>query len=163
MLPKCVSRIAEIQTMHWLNIDREQNVFNKENKPRKGTRKETSNIITRRNHHDSSSSSATVECGDRSADRPTSAVVLCGIEQDSSPFWELPQPRLGGRIRDWLERVQPRQLVLGRRIKRILRIWIRLWPIILGARVDRLIGIGRVTIGTGRGITTSRRSVFAGC
>jgi alpha/beta hydrolase fold len=48
MLPKCVSRIADIQTMHWLNIEREQNVFNKENKPRKGTRNETSNIITRR-------------------------------------------------------------------------------------------------------------------
>src|SRR6266436_755605 len=56
MLPKCVSRIADIQTMHWPNIESGQNLFNKENKPRKGTRNETSNIITRRNHHDSSSS-----------------------------------------------------------------------------------------------------------
>jgi NADPH:quinone reductase-like Zn-dependent oxidoreductase len=27
MLPKCVSRIADIQTMHWLNIERGQNFF----------------------------------------------------------------------------------------------------------------------------------------
>ena len=59
-------------------------------------------------------------------------------------------------------RLQPRQLVLRWRIKRILRIWIRLWPILLRACVDRLIGIGRVT-STRRGMTTSRRSVFATC
>ena len=68
--------------------------------------------------------------------------------------------RLGGRIRHRLERLQPRQLILSWRVKRILRIWIRLWPIILRTCVDRL--IGRVT-STGGGITTSRRSVFAAC
>jgi hypothetical protein len=38
MLPKCVSRIADIQTMLWLNIERGQNVFNKEKQTKKGNK-----------------------------------------------------------------------------------------------------------------------------
>jgi hypothetical protein len=55
-------------------------------------------------------------------------------------------------------RLQPRQRALGRRIKRILGVRIRLGPILLRTSVDRL--IGRVT---SRVRGTSRRSVFAAC